>query len=159
MVDLKEKLLTQEKERLLFQQELANKRKEERENFYKAKYCEELYNEVLGKVIYYDKGDDKHEEAGLILGISKEVENMIFSFWDIGVNDLPFVKECDLRGPGEGANAIIVSFKAYKGLYCDYHIGRHYHNDRYDAKPLELNSFRSRVKTFEISGFSCNLRR
>lgn len=133
MVDLKKKLLRQEKERLLFQEGLANKRKEEREQFYKKKYCEEIHNEVLGKVIYYDKGDDKNEEAGLILGMSKEVENMIFSFWDVGVNDLPFIKECDLRGPGEGENAIIVSFKAYKGLRCDYHIGKNYHNNYYDA--------------------------
>ena len=134
MVDLKKKLLMQEKLRMLFQKGLAKKRKEEREQFYKEKYCKEIYNEVLGKVIYYDKGDNKEEEAGLILGISKEVENMIFSFWDIGVNDLPFTEEFDLRAPGAGENAIIVSFKAYKGLRCDYHIGRHYHNDRYDAK-------------------------
>lgn len=134
MVDLKKQLLMQEKLRMLFQKGLANKRKQEREQFYKEKYCEEIHNEVLGKVIYYDKGDDKNEEAGLILGISKEVENMTFSFWDIGVNDLPFTEECDLRAPGAGENAIIVSFKAYKGLRCDYHIGRHYHNDRYDAK-------------------------
>ena len=117
MADLKKKQLMKEKQSELFQEGLANKRKEEREQFYKAKYCEEIYNEVLGKVIFYDKGDNKHEEAGLILGISKEVDNMIFSFWDIGVNDLPFVEEFDLRGPGAGENAIIVSFKAYKGWF------------------------------------------
>ena len=133
MGDLKEKLLMQEKQKLLFNEELVVKRKEEREQFYKDKYCKEIHNEVLGKVIYYDKGDDKQEESGLILGISKEVENMIFSFWDIGVNDLPFVKECDLRELGEGENAIIVSFKAYKGLRCDYHIGKNYYNNYYDG--------------------------
>ena len=46
MADLKKKLLIQEKQRELFQEGLANKRKEEREQFYKAKYCKELYNEM-----------------------------------------------------------------------------------------------------------------
>lgn len=133
MADLKKKVLMQEKQRELFQEGLANKRKIVREQFYKAKYCEELHNKVLGKVIFYDKGDDKQEEAGLILGMSKEVENMIFSFWDVGVNDLPFIEECDLRGPGKGEDAIVVSFNAYKGLGCDYHIGKNYYNNRYDA--------------------------
>ena len=119
MADLKEKLLEQ--------RNYAKVRQAAREAFYKSEYCKLTHKNVVGKVIYYIQGEENHEEAGLIQGVSKDVEGVIFGFWDIGVNDVPF-KNCDLRvrEMGEWNDAIEVTFDAHEGKCCHFHINQDY---------------------------------
>ena len=98
-----------------------------RESYYKSEYCKTIHKNVVGKVIYYIQGDEKQEEAGLIKGVSKDVEGVVFGFWDIGVNDMPF-KNCDSRDMqlGEWKDIIEVTFDAHEGRCCNYHINQDY---------------------------------
>ena len=90
--------------------------KAERDRYYKSDGCYTRHKNVLGKLIYYEEGDDFHQDAGFILGVSRPVKNKIIAFFGEAVNDIP-LSECHYVSIDEVKNAPYVSFDHIEGRW------------------------------------------
>ena len=88
-----------------------------RGDYFKPPIATILEKELFGKLIYYEEGDDEHQNAGKILCFTKPFQDKTLRFVSEAVNDLPFKNGEWNFHKGTIKDAPIVSFDVVSTSY------------------------------------------